>query len=188
MLRSSGAPIPVRFGTWYWGMGHTPGHAVKDRADVGPIEFLEECKALIPHRQHINYFSDFNCPLDGRPSAVHYTGWIGCRTANVPLSRDVATSARDVLAPTLDVLVADHAGKGTRFRSLDLTSTGDPKDSYSFRGAGSRNVDGTEVSHNPFGWELRVGFHPGAPVYVQPPPPPTSHVPERGASTCRPER
>ena len=27
-LASTGAPIPVRFGTWYWGLGHTPGHAI----------------------------------------------------------------------------------------------------------------------------------------------------------------
>ena len=24
---ASGAPLPVRFGTWYWGMGHTSGKA-----------------------------------------------------------------------------------------------------------------------------------------------------------------
>ncbi len=136
---ASGAPLPVRFGTWFWGLGHTPGRGIAPSKD-GSITFLEECKPLDPHKKHINYFSDFNTPLDGRPSAVHYTGWIGCRTASVPLSREVSASARDILAPTLDVLVADHVGKGTRFRSLELSSTGDPKDSYSFRGAGSRNV------------------------------------------------
>ena len=25
---ADGAPLPVRFGTWYWAMGHTPGHAI----------------------------------------------------------------------------------------------------------------------------------------------------------------
>ncbi|MBL8631555.1 MAG: hypothetical protein JNM81_18110, partial [Rhodospirillaceae bacterium] len=25
---ASGAPLPVRFGTWFWSMGHTPGYAV----------------------------------------------------------------------------------------------------------------------------------------------------------------
>ena len=36
---ASGAPLPVRFGTWFWGLGHTPGRAitVKDGTDY---EFL----------------------------------------------------------------------------------------------------------------------------------------------------
>jgi hypothetical protein len=25
---AAGGPIPVRFGTWFWSMGHTPGYAV----------------------------------------------------------------------------------------------------------------------------------------------------------------
>src|SRR5690348_7733957 len=123
---ASGAPLPVRFGTWFWGLGHTPGRSVEDT--TASLNFLAECKPLDPHKAYINYFSNFNTPLDGRPSAVHYTGWIGCRTGSVPASRDVATSAKDVLQPTLDVVIADHIGDGTRFRSLDLSSTGDPKD------------------------------------------------------------
>ena len=27
-LAATGAPLPLRFGTWYWGLGHTPGHAI----------------------------------------------------------------------------------------------------------------------------------------------------------------
>src|SRR5688572_10970272 len=62
-LAATAAPIPVRFGTWFWSMGHTPGHA------IGPnFELLEECRALTPHKQHLNYFGYFNSPLDGRPN------------------------------------------------------------------------------------------------------------------------
>ena len=25
---ASGGPIPVRFGTWFWGLGHTPGRGI----------------------------------------------------------------------------------------------------------------------------------------------------------------
>lgn len=129
---ASGAPIPVRFGTWYWGMGHTPGHAIKDRADVGEIEFLEECKALIPHRQHINYFSGFNTPLDGRSNSVHRTGWVASRTGIVPPSGD------EIMSPTLDILVADAIGGATRFPTIDLTSTGNASNIYSARSTFSR--------------------------------------------------
>ena len=71
---ASGAPLPVRVGTWFWGLGHTPGRGIGDK--TGPnYEFLDECRALAPHRGVINYFSKFNTPLDGRPNLVHYTGW-----------------------------------------------------------------------------------------------------------------
>ena len=45
---ASGAPIPVRFGTWFWGLGFTPGRGVNlDKTGQG-IEFMEECQALVP--------------------------------------------------------------------------------------------------------------------------------------------
>ena len=129
---ADGAPIPTRFGTWYWGMGHTPGYAVKPRTALGEIEFLEECKALIPHRAHINYFGGFNTPLDGRSNYPHESGWIGSRTGTVP-SRN-----GEVPAPTFDLMIADAIGGGTRFRTLDATSMGNPKETYSARGTFSR--------------------------------------------------
>jgi hypothetical protein len=136
-LAATGAPLPVRFGTWFWGLGHTPGRGVSNKMGQG-IEFLEECKALVPYREHINYFSNFNTPLDGKVSLVHFTGWVACRTGEAP-GRD-----RDVRLPTLDVLIGDTIGAGSRFRSLDISCTGNPKDSYTFRSAGAPNT--AEVS------------------------------------------
>ncbi|MEE8307919.1 MAG: hypothetical protein V3R81_11685, partial [Gammaproteobacteria bacterium] len=66
-LAASGNPLPVRFGTWYWGMGHTPGHAIAPKAQSGPsIGFLEETKALKPYQDQLNFFGGFGMPLDGR--------------------------------------------------------------------------------------------------------------------------
>ena len=36
---NSGAPLPVRFGTWFWGLGHTPGRAITVKGII--IEGLE---------------------------------------------------------------------------------------------------------------------------------------------------
>ena len=129
---ASGAPVPVRFGTWFWSMGHTPGYAVGERTDR--IEFLEECKALIPYVDEINYFGHFNSPLDGRPNHVHHTGWVATRTATAPVLPG------DIPAPTLDVLVADAIGGNTRFRSIDMTCTGNPRDSFTARNTHTRNA------------------------------------------------
>jgi len=80
---ASGAPIPVRFGSWFWGLGHTPGRGIA--MDGKPdITFLEETQPLVPHVKDLNYFNAFNTPLDGRPSAVHFTGWVAAKTGNVP--------------------------------------------------------------------------------------------------------
>jgi len=134
---ASGAPIPVRFGTWFWGLGHTPGRGISAK-DISHIRFLEETQPLVPHQEVINYFSTFNTPLDGKPSAVHFSGWVAAKTGNVP------RAFGDTPLPTLDVLVADQMDSNTRFRSLDLSSTGNPRDSYTFRNATSRNF--AEVS------------------------------------------
>ena len=47
-LAATGAPIPTRFGTWYWGMGHTPNHAVaeKRQTQMG-IDFLEDAPRML---------------------------------------------------------------------------------------------------------------------------------------------
>ncbi len=134
---ASGAPLPLRFGTWFWGLGFTPGRGVA-RGEGGGIEFGEECAALTPYREQINYFSSFNTPLDGKSAIVHYSGWVGCRTGSVP------KHGADIPAPTLDMLVADFLGTGTRFRSIDLAATGNPRDSYTARSTDSRNA--AEVS------------------------------------------
>jgi hypothetical protein len=134
---ASGLPIPVRFGTWFWGLGHTPGRGIGEKTGQD-YEFLDECLALAPYKNKINYFSNFNTPLDGRPNVVHFTGWVGNRTGSVP------DAAGSIPAPSLDVLISDAIGTGTRFRSLEVAATGNPKDSYSARNAGA--VNASEVS------------------------------------------
>ncbi len=130
---ASGAPLPLRFGTWFWGLGFTPGHGAA-QGEGGRVEFRDECLPLAPYRERINYFANFNTPLDGKSAIVHYTGWVGCRTGAVP------RHGADIPAPTLDVLAADHLGAGTRFRSIDLTATGNPRDSYTARSTDSKNA------------------------------------------------
>lgn len=134
---ASGAPLPVRFGTWFWGLGFTPGRGLGE-TDGYQYSFGPETLALERHKNHINFFNSYNMPLDGKVSAVHYTGWVGARTGSVP------SGFGHIPAPTIDVLVADAIGDGTRFRSLDVSATSNPIDSYSFRSTGSQNT--AEVS------------------------------------------
>lgn len=130
---ASGAPIPTRFGTWYWGMGQTPDRAVKDKIATGPgIEFLEETEALIRHKDKLNYFGKFNMPLDGRSNYTHFSGWVANRTGTAP------EAGGNIPAPTLDLLIADEIGNGTRFRTLDVSSVGMARENYSARNTFNR--------------------------------------------------
>ena len=134
---ANGAPLPVRFGTWFWGCGHNPGRAISEK--IGrEWEFLEECKWLTPYKKDINFFSGYKLPTDGRTNFPHITGLTAIRTGVVPVQQG------DVPAPTLDVLIADAIGNGTRFRSLEATATGNARDGYSARGTG--NINAPEVS------------------------------------------
>jgi len=132
-LAADNSPLPVRFGTWYWGMGQTPGHAVVEKTQSGPgIGFLEETAPLKPFEKYINYFSGFNMPLDGRSNYTHFTGWVANRTGVAP------SGGSEIPAPTLDLLIADVIGKNTRFQTLDASSAGISRENYSARNTNSR--------------------------------------------------
>ncbi|MCB2109326.1 MAG: DUF1552 domain-containing protein, partial [Rhodobacteraceae bacterium] len=118
---------------WYWGMGHTPGHAITEKRETAQgIGFLEETEALKPYEDYLNFFSGFTLPLDGRSNYTHFTGWVGSRTGTAP------SHNTEIPAPTLDILVADAIAGGTRFQTLSVTSSGMTRANYSARSTASR--------------------------------------------------
>lgn len=134
-LAATGQRIPVRFGTWIWGCGFIPEKWVPT-ATGADYAFPEDLKPLEPYRDRLAILSGFDVKLDGVPNKPHITGCLGLRTG-VPVPNE------NVEAPTLDVLIGDTIGKGTRFRSLEISTSGTAA-SYSYRAAGSSNP--SEVS------------------------------------------
>ncbi len=132
-LAATGAPLPVRFGTWYWGMGHTPGHAIEEKPVSGlGIGFLEETESLKKFEDYLNFFGGFQMPLDGRSNYTHFTGWVGTRTAAVPQRQG------EIPAPTVDLLIADVVGNRTRFKTINASSAGISRENYSAWNTDSR--------------------------------------------------
>jgi hypothetical protein len=129
---ASGAPLPVRFGTWFWGLGHQPGIGISEKAQG--IDLLLTTKSLERHKKNMNYYSGFKSSLDGTSNYVHYSGPYIIRTGSAPLTQE------DIPATTIDVLVSDVIGGNTRFRSLEMVGQGGPRASYSARNSGSRNA------------------------------------------------
>ena len=108
---ADGKPMPIRFGTWFWGCGMNKAIFVPKK--TGPnFELPEEIEALRPVRNYVNLFSGYDVYRDANPSLCHTTGWIALRSGIVPATRI------DRPGETLDVTIANKIGKTTRFRSL----------------------------------------------------------------------
>ena len=128
---AAGAPMPVRFGTWFWGLGMNEGRwtpaTVGSNYEIGP-----ELKAIEAHKDKVSILSGFDTLLGGRKVMPHFSGAAGIRTGVAPTSNMLP-------APSIDVLIADHIGTRSRFRSIELSAMRDPTNSLSGRGAGSLN-------------------------------------------------
>jgi hypothetical protein len=78
-MAATGAPVPVRFGTWFWGLGVNPSRWFPSKAgpdyDLKPE--LEPIRAL---QAKINVLGNFTVPLDGAPNLPHTSGGPAIRT------------------------------------------------------------------------------------------------------------
>jgi hypothetical protein len=135
VLAATGQNIPTRFGTWIWGCGFIPEKWIPTSTGTS-YAMPEDLKPLEPYRDKLAILSGFDVKLDGVPNKPHVTGCFGLRTG-IPVPDE------NVKAATLDVLIGDAIGKGTRFRSIEMSTSGIPR-SYSYRTAGSPNP--SEVS------------------------------------------
>jgi hypothetical protein len=134
-LAATGLRIPPRFGTWIWGCGFIPERWIPTSTGT-QYQMPEDLKPLEPYRDRLAILSGFDVKLDGVANKPHITGCLGLRTG-IPVPNE------EVQAPTLDVLIGDVIGGGTRFRSIEISTSGLQR-SYSYRAAGSPNP--SEVS------------------------------------------
>jgi hypothetical protein len=150
-LAATGAALPARFGTWFWGLG--VNHNIFTPKTVGrDYEMPLQMQPLEKVKPHINVFTNYNVLTDGRPNLCHYTGWVALRCGSAPGGRG------QLPGQSLDVAIAETMGGGTRFRSLNLAATGAPRDSYSFLSADAINppeISAVELYQKIFGSEFQ---------------------------------
>jgi hypothetical protein len=130
VLAATGQRLPVRFGTWIWGCGHIPERWVPAKTGTDYV-LPPDLAPLEAHKSKLALFSGFDVKLDGVPNKPHITGCLGLRTG-------IPVPSENVRAPTLDVLIGDAISAGTRFSSIEVSTSGIQR-SYSFRAAGSPN-------------------------------------------------
>jgi hypothetical protein len=122
---ANGAPIPVRFCTYFWGCGLTaplwvPKTAGRDYAMPPQLAGLE------PVREQVSVFSGFNVDLDGRANQVHWSGQGSVLCGAAPPTPTSFAGA------SCDAVVSEGARR-SRFRALDVTPFGDDRLSHSTR-------------------------------------------------------
>jgi len=136
-MAATGAAVPVRFGTWFWGLGVNPNRWFPSKAGPG-YDLKPELAPIAAFKDKINILGNFAVPLDGAPNLPHATGGPAIRTGRA------LTAERGLPGESFDVTIADQIGKRSRFSSLEMSSSGDPRNSLSGRGGG--NLNPSEVS------------------------------------------
>lgn len=130
---ASGAPMPLRFGTWFWGLGMNKDIFVPKKLGTD-YDLPEEIISLEPVRKHINLYTNFNGFRDAAPNLCHKTGWVIARAGVAPMT------TTDLPGETIDVTIAKKIGGLTRFQSLTATATGNVRDSFSYESANSISI------------------------------------------------
>lgn len=115
---ANGSPLPVRFGTWWWGNGNQPDRWTPTTTGAN-YTLTSPLAALAPVQSDILLVTGLEVKVPN--TATHRSGRAGLWTG-LPSTRDTPTwySKR-----TVDRELADVTGEGLRFRSLD-TSVGQP--------------------------------------------------------------
>lgn len=129
---AEGGAMPVRFGTWFWGLGMDDKVFIPKTLGAN-YDLPEEIAALSKVRDHVSLYTNFNAFRDASPNLCHYTGWVISRTGIAPVSQE------DRPGETLDVTIARKIGRSTRFQTLTTTATGDVRNSFSYEDANTPN-------------------------------------------------
>ena len=129
---ASGQPMPLRFGTWTWGLGISRAVFVPKQAGAN-YELPEEIECLKPVQKHINVLTDYSVFRDSYQNFCHYTGWVTMRSGSAPADKE------DKPGETFDVTIANKIGKTTRFKMLTATATGDTRATLSYNSRNSIN-------------------------------------------------
>lgn len=140
---ADGAKLPTRFGTYFWGLGLTDTPAgtrwVPTKTGAG-YEITPELESLKALKTKVSVFSGFRVIGDGRPNVVHWSGHASILSGAAP------ANGANFEGPSFDTRIAEAIGSGTRFKSLELSSSGKVV-SYSTRnGKGFATPETTPLS------------------------------------------
>jgi hypothetical protein len=125
---ADGAKLPVRFGTYFWGLGLTDTPAGGSRWVPKTVGFgyeeTPELASISALRHKVSVFSGFRVIGDGKSNYVHWSGTAGINAGASPAKNGAMEG------PSFDTMIASAIGGTTRFRQLDISASG-KRTSYS---------------------------------------------------------
>jgi Protein of unknown function (DUF1552) len=128
---ATGAALPTCFGTWFWGLGLTPG-LWEPEATGDKYALPAHLECLAPVKSKINLFSGMQVFLDGKVNQNHYSG------AQCQMTGMVSKTGSEY-STSLDTIIGSQLGKRTRFRSLEVSCDGNRRSTWSARGSSGMN-------------------------------------------------
>ena len=91
---ASGNDLPLRFGTWFWGLGMASQVFVPKKTGAG-YDLPEEIAAMEGVRARDQRLHATSPPSgDGAPNLCHYSGWIITRTGQAPATATTGPARR----------------------------------------------------------------------------------------------
>ena len=135
---ASGDPLPVCFGTWFYGLGFNPGQWEPRTVGAG-YSLRGPATVLADYSSKINVYSGLVARFDEKGNQAHYSGVKIIHNGVAP----PPPGAKGKVLPSIDTIVSDAIGSRTRFRSIEVSCDGNPRTSWSNRGA---DANPSEVS------------------------------------------
>jgi hypothetical protein len=129
---ADGKPIPVRFGTFFWGCGLTKVLSQPKTTGLN-YEDTPQLESLKPYKAKFNYLTGYRAFVDRKANIQHWSGNAAISTGIAP-SNDTQFDAE-----TIDQTIAKAIGKGSRFRSIEIACSGNKRESYSSLGGANTN-------------------------------------------------
>jgi len=131
-IAATGQRIPTRFGTYFWGCGLTKALYLP-KSTGQDYEAMPQFASLEPYRKKINLISGLRAFADGKPNIQHWTG-VAAISTGMPPSADKRFESQ-----TIDQTIASTIGAGTRFKSIEVSCSGNKTESYSSLGGLNAN-------------------------------------------------
>jgi hypothetical protein len=132
---ANGAPLPLRFGTWWFGVGVRLDRWTPPATGSG-YPLTDELQPLAPVKDAVSVVSGLDSPFPG--VLGHHDGWVSMLTGSNETTNAGRPGDGNFIRPTLDQVVADAWHGQTPFDSLQLT--------VSRRGAASNDQYCTAIS------------------------------------------